>query len=296
MSFMRIVTFIISVFIVGMVEMMVAGIMNLMSHDLHVSEAWIGQLVTLYAVTFAVCGPILVKITNRFNAKSVLLWTIVVFVLGNAMIVVSPNFATLIIGRIISSAAAALIIVKVLALTAMLTAPEHRGKMIGIVYSGFSGANVLGVPIGTILGGWLGWRATFVFIIVISVLAAGLIAINLAYQNLDRSFVREYGTIECKLSLGASPKLASKSAVQESIKLAIVPTIDSVKTYGLVSIPGMMSGLIISGVDPLQAIKFQLLVVFIHTTATIMSALIATYLSYKQFFNNRDQLIGSMIR
>ena len=58
MSFMRIVTFIISVFIVGMVEMMVAGIMNLMSHDLHVSEAWVGQLVTLYAVTFAVCGPI----------------------------------------------------------------------------------------------------------------------------------------------------------------------------------------------------------------------------------------------
>ncbi|MEL0539016.1 ABC transporter permease [Staphylococcus debuckii] len=123
----------------------------------------------------------------------------------------------------------------------------------------------------------------------------GLIAINLAYQNLDRSFVREYGTIECKLSLGASPKLASKSAVRESIKMAIVPTIDSVKTYGLVSIPGMMTGLIISGVDPLQAIKFQLLVVFIHTTATIMSALIATYLSYKQFFNHRDQLIGSTL-
>ncbi|AMY06322.1 MFS transporter [Staphylococcus condimenti] len=190
MSFMRIVTFIISVFIVGMVEMMVAGIMNLMSHDLHVSEAWIGQLVTLYAVTFAVCGPILVKLTNRFNAKSVLLWTIVAFVAGNAMIVVSPNFAVLIIGRIISSAAAALIIVKVLALTAMLTAPEHRGKMIGIVYSGFSGANVLGVPIGTILGGWLGWRATFVFIIVISVLAAILMIRYLPTAS-ELSFVSE---------------------------------------------------------------------------------------------------------
>ncbi|MGJ5913285.1 ABC transporter permease, partial [Staphylococcus equorum] len=74
--------------------------------------------------------------------------------------------------------------------------------------------------------------------------------------------------------------------------LAIVPTIDSVKTYGLVSIPGMMTGLIIGGVDPLQAIKFQLLVVFIHTTATIMSALIATYMSYGQFFNARHQLIA----
>lgn len=174
MSFMRVFTFIISVFIVGMVEMMVAGIMNLMSRDLHVSEAWIGQLVTLYAVTFAICGPILVKLTNKYHAKTVLLWTIAFFIFGNALIVISPNFTILIIGRIISSAAAALIIVKVLALTAMLTAPEHRGKMIGIVYSGFSGANVLGVPIGTILGGWLGWRATFVFIIAISFIAAFL--------------------------------------------------------------------------------------------------------------------------
>ncbi|MFO8334947.1 ABC transporter permease [Staphylococcus aureus] len=98
--------------------------------------------------------------------------------------------------------------------------------------------------------------------------------------------------IESKLSLAATPKLASKGAIRESIRLAIVPTIDSVKTYGLVSIPGMMTGLIIGGVPPLQAIKFQLLVVFIHTTATIMSALIATYLSYGQFFNARHQLVA----
>lgn len=120
----------------------------------------------------------------------------------------------------------------------------------------------------------------------------GLIAINLAYQNLDRAFVQDGINIESKLSLAATPKLASKGAIRESIRLAIVPTIDSVKTYGLVSIPGMMTGLIIGGVPPLQAIKFQLLVVFIHTTATIMSALIATYLSYGQFFNARHQLVA----
>lgn len=120
----------------------------------------------------------------------------------------------------------------------------------------------------------------------------GLIAINLAYQNLDRAFVQDGTNIESKLSLAATPKLASKGAIRESIRLAIVPTIDSVKTYGLVSIPGMMTGLIIGGVPPLQAIKFQLLVVFIHTTATIMSALIATYLSYGQFFNARHRLVA----
>ncbi|MGP5092454.1 ABC transporter permease [Staphylococcus equorum] len=120
----------------------------------------------------------------------------------------------------------------------------------------------------------------------------GLIAINLAYQNLDREFVKEMSRIEAKLALGATPKLSSKTTIRESVKTAIVPTIDSVKTYGIVSIPGMMTGLIIGGVDPLEAVKFQLMVVFIHTTATIMSALIATYLSYKQFFNHRNQLIG----
>lgn len=177
MSVMRIATFIISVFIVGMVEMMVAGIMNLMSDDLGVSEAIIGQLVTLYALTFAICGPILVKLTNRYPARPVLLWTLVIFIVGNGIIAVAPNFTILVIGRILSSAAASLIIVKVLALTAMLTIPKNRGKMIGVVYTGFSGANVFGVPIGTMIGDWIGWRFTFVFIIVIS-LITGLLMLK----------------------------------------------------------------------------------------------------------------------
>lgn len=168
MSVMRIFTFILSIFIVGMVEMMVAGIMNLMSSDLHVSEAIIGQLVTLYAITFAVAGPILVKLTNRFSPRMVLLWALLTFVVGNIIIAIAPNFSILVIGRILSSAAAALIVVKILALTALLTAPQHRGKMIGIVYSGLSGANVFGVPIGTVIGDLVGWRYTFLFIVVIS--------------------------------------------------------------------------------------------------------------------------------
>ena len=170
MAVMRIATFILSIFIVGMVEMMVAGIMNLMSNDLHVSEAIVGQLVTLYAITFAIAGPILVKLTNRFSPRPVLLWALATFIIGNVIIAMAPNFSILVIGRILSSAAAALIVVKILALTALLTAPQHRGKMIGIVYSGFSGANVFGVPIGTIIGDLVGWRYTFLFIVAVSVL------------------------------------------------------------------------------------------------------------------------------
>ncbi|HCV0489478.1 TPA: iron export ABC transporter permease subunit FetB [Staphylococcus aureus] len=146
--------------------------------------------------------------------------------------------------------------------------------------------------VGTIATGAIQFTANEVIPIGGMLANNGLIAINLAYQNLDRAFVQDGTNIESKLSLAATTKLASKGAIRESIRLAIVPTIDSVKTYGLVSIPGMMTGLIIGGVPPLQAIKFQLLVVFIHTTATIMSALIATYLSNGQFFNARHQLVA----
>ena len=187
MSSMRVVTFILSIFIVGMVEMMVAGIMNLMSHDLNVSEAIIGQLVTLYAITFAIAGPILVKLTNRFSPKPVLLWTLLAFIVGNLMIAMAPNFTILVVGRIISSAAAALIVVKILALTALLTAPQNRGKMIGIVYSGFSGANVFGVPIGTIIGDLVGWRYTFIFIVIVSVLVGILMYIYIPNSNIEPS-------------------------------------------------------------------------------------------------------------
>ncbi|MCQ1181351.1 MFS transporter [Staphylococcus aureus] len=179
MSIMRLFTFILSIFIVGMVEMMVAGIMNLMSQDLHVSEAVVGQLVTMYALTFAICGPILVKLTNRFSSRPVLLWTLLIFIIGNGIIAVAPNFSILVVGRIISSAAAALIIVKVLAITAMLSALENRGKMIGLVYTGFSGANVFGVPIGTVIGDLVGWRYTFLFLIIVSVIVGFLMMIYL---------------------------------------------------------------------------------------------------------------------
>lgn len=198
MSVMRVATFIISVFIVGMVEMMVAGIMNLMSGDLGVSEAIIGQLVTLYALTFAICGPILVKLTNRFAVRPVLLWTLVAFIIGNAMIAMAPNFTILVIGRILSSAAASLIIVKVLALTAMLTIPKNRGKMIDVVYTGFSGANVFGVPIGTMIGDAIGWRFTFLFIIIVSVIAGVLMMVYLPSTSELNQVQRQWGSTSNK--------------------------------------------------------------------------------------------------
>lgn len=187
MSKSRLITFMLSVFVVGMVELMIAGILTLMSKDLHISEAIVGQLVTVYALTFAISGPILVKLTKNTPPKLILLVGMLTFIVGNGIIAASPNFTILVIGRILSSAAASIIVVKILALTVIYSQPSQRGKMIGLVYTGFSAANVLGVPLGTKIGDLVGWRMSFVFISLVGVLAFILIIFNVANTKVDKA-------------------------------------------------------------------------------------------------------------
>ena len=69
-----------------------------------------------------------------------------------------------------------------------------------------------------------------------------------------------------------------------------MPTIDSAKTLGIVSLPGMMTGLILAGSSPVVAVKFQIMVTFMILSSSSIATIIATYLSYKKFFNDRMQL------
>lgn len=81
--------------------------------------------------------------------------------------------------------------------------------------------------------------------------------------------------VELILSLGGTPKQAIHNQLTNAIRASMIPTIESQKTIGLVQLPGMMSGQIIGGADPVQAVQFQLLIIFaLLTTAAISSILI----------------------
>lgn len=121
------------------------------------------------------------------------------------------------------------------------------------------------------------------------VVSNSMIAIGLSYRNLNNAFKNRRAEVEVKLSLGADIKEASKGMLGESIKIAIMPSIDSAKTLGIVSLPGMMTGLILAGSSPLLAIKFQIMVTFMILSSSSIATMIATYLSYKYFFNERKQ-------
>lgn len=119
-----------------------------------------------------------------------------------------------------------------------------------------------------------------------------MVAVGLCYRNMNTYFKDRKEQVMEKLSLGATPLLASKDIIRDSIKTGIQPTIDSAKTLGLVSLPGMMSGLIFAGVDPVLAIKYQIMITFMLLSNASLAAIIACYCAYKKFYNSRDQLIS----
>lgn len=117
-----------------------------------------------------------------------------------------------------------------------------------------------------------------------------MVAVGLCFSNLNQRFSDNHQKIMEMLSLGASVKLASGRIIADSIRTAMIPTVDAAKTVGLVSLPGMMSGLIFAGIDPLKAIKYQIMVTFMLIGTASLSTIIAVWLSYRRFYNARAQL------
>lgn len=148
-------------------------------------------------------------------------------------------------------------------------------------------AVTLGVLIGS---GAIGYTPSEVIPVAGMIVSNAMVAIGLSYRNLVNSFRNNRVSVEVKLSLGANVRQASNEIIRESIKLSMMPTIDSAKTLGIVSLPGMMTGLILAGSSPLVAVKFQIMVTFMILSSSSLATMIATYLSYKNFFNDRKQL------
>lgn len=96
---------------------------------------------------------------------------------------------------------------------------------------------------------------------------------------------------ELILSLGGTPKQAIHKQLLNAIKASMIPTIESQKTMGLVQLPGMMSGQIIAGADPVQAVQFQLLILFLLLTTATVTSILLGFLSYPTLFNEKMQYV-----
>lgn len=157
--------------------------------------------------------------------------------------------------------------------------------------------SVLSIGIGTtfalsimVLSGVIEWTPMQMIPITGMVASNSMTALNVVYRSLKTQFKDRRQEVLEKIALGATPKQASKSILRDSIQTGMAPPIERTKTVGLVSLPGMMSGLIISGIDPSQAIRYQIVVMFMLISVAAISSFIASYMVYRSFYNDRAQL------
>jgi DHA1 family purine base/nucleoside efflux pump-like MFS transporter len=158
-------------FVVGMVELIIGGILDLISTDLRVSLGQTGFLITVFSLVFAIAAPVLLTLTSGMERKSLTLFALFVFFIGNGVAVISSSYSMLLIARIISAASGSLLVVLCVTIASNIVSEKYRARAIGVVFMGISASLVLGVPIGLMLGNAYGWRAPFIMISILTVLS-----------------------------------------------------------------------------------------------------------------------------
>ncbi|MEC0230692.1 ABC transporter permease [Paenibacillus alba] len=135
-------------------------------------------------------------------------------------------------------------------------------------------------------------KPTTQFIIPISGMTIGssMIVCGLFLNQMNREVASSKEEIEALLALGSTVRQAIQQALQRSVKASMIPTIDGMKTVGLVQLPGMMTGMIIAGANPVEAVRYQILILFAFTAAAAITSIILSMLSYKLWFTREMTL------
>ncbi|TWF80093.1 DHA1 family inner membrane transport protein [Pseudonocardia hierapolitana] len=149
-------------FVMGSAELLVVGVIDLIAADLAVPVSTAGAAVTAYALGIAIGGPVLTALTIRSERRRVLAWALAAYVIATAAPLVTSSATLFLTARFAAGSLHGLFIGVAFAVAGALVPPERTGRAIGIVLGGISVSTALGVPLGTLVGQAMGWRAGFV--------------------------------------------------------------------------------------------------------------------------------------
>ncbi len=148
-------------FAIGTAEFVIAGLLPDISRDLDVSIPAAGQLVTAYALGVVVGAPLLAVATARLPRKFVLLLMLGIFIGGNLLSALAPGYFLLMVARVLAAFAHGSLFGVGAVVATDLVAPNRRNSAIALMFTGLTVANIIGVPLGTLIGQLYGWRTTF---------------------------------------------------------------------------------------------------------------------------------------
>ncbi len=183
-------------FAIGTEAFVITGLLPIIAADVHISIAGTGLLVTVYSLTYAVGSPVLAVVFNNIDRKRAMVLALISFIAGNLAAATADGLAMLLIARMVMAVAAGLAIPTANAVAIALAPPEKRGRAIAVVSSGMTVSTVLGVPLGTMVGGSFGWHATFLMVALLGGMAlAGLVF------GLPRGLPRSTATLAQRLAV-----------------------------------------------------------------------------------------------
>lgn len=154
----------IGAFGIGTTEFVVMGLLPQIGDSFGVTVPTAGLLVTGYALGVVAGAPLMTVLGTRIPRKRMLMLLMGLFVIGNTVSALAPDFGVMLAGRIIASLAHGAFFGIGSVVAADLVAPQKKAGAIALMFTGLTVANVIGVPLGTLVGQHLGWRATFLFI------------------------------------------------------------------------------------------------------------------------------------
>ena len=165
-----VVILIASSFMLGMSEFIVVGILPDIAADLKISEVTVGNLVSLFAFVYAPVMPLGSALSARFPRFATHLTLIGIFLAGNILCAFAPNYAVLVVARIMIALVSGTLVAVAMTYAPDVTTDRFRTKFIAWVFSGFSIASVVGVPVGTWVANTFGWRWAFHIINVLTIM------------------------------------------------------------------------------------------------------------------------------
>ncbi|MCM3139698.1 MFS transporter [Bacillus safensis] len=183
-------------FLIGTIEYIITGIIQMVADDLQVTTSAAGLLVTSLALSAAIGAPIVIALTINIDRRKILSWMLIIFTLSNIVTSVSHSFEMVLMTRILQGISGGTAIVVAMAVATRLVEREKRGTAIGIILMGLSSSLVLGVPIGTFLSSMIGWKALFAAIGLIT-----LIPLIVVYRRIPSMKEQEPVTLGMQLSI-----------------------------------------------------------------------------------------------
>ncbi|MER6982445.1 MFS transporter, partial [Streptomyces carpinensis] len=162
---------------IGTTEFVMMGLLPDVADDLHISIPTAGHLVSAYALGVVIGAPLLAALTSRLARRHVLIGLMALFVAGNALSALAPGYDSLLAARFLSGLPHGAFFGVGAVVATSLVPPERKARSVSLMFLGLTVANVAGVPVATLMGQHLGWRATFLAVSVIGVAAIASLAL-----------------------------------------------------------------------------------------------------------------------